>query len=187
MKNIDVKAEVKNGAVKAEVKNEVVAPVDGVKAEVKNEAGAPVGETDKAAAAEKLAKFKAMKKEAAERFKERRAKEREERVAVCKRLIDQLKSIGAYDKLSDDAKAFLSNTINPPKTVNTGNTVFSKMFGSSPAVGTAVTLKDAFQRTLLGKPNIDAYIKRWAEKGIVIEYKQDVADIFSSTYTITKM
>ena len=43
------------------------------------------------------------------------------------------------------------------------------------------------EKTLKGKTNIDHYCKKWAEKGIIVECKEDKTDLRKSTYKIIKM
>jgi hypothetical protein len=61
------------------------------------------------------------------------------------------------------------------------------IFGATPKVGDSKTLRTIFEKTLKGKSAIDAYVKKWAEKGIVVEFNKDSVDILNSTYTIAKM
>lgn len=152
-------------------------------ATVKNEAVKPAT-TD----AEKLAKFKEAKKEAAKRFKERRAQEKADRIVKSKKLIELLKKQGAYDKLDAESKAFLEGLANPVANIGGGTTsFFNVMFGANPAVGTSVKLSDVFNKTLKGKAQIDHYVKKWAESGKVVTFKADSSNILNSVYTIEKM
>ena len=126
------------------------------------------------------------KREAAQRFKERRAAEKDERVKKAQSIKDKLISGGFYDKLDEENKAFLEELING-KTVVNNSSLFNSIFGASPKIGDSKTLKEIFEKTLKGKSVIDAYVKRWAEKGIVVELNKDTTDILNSTYTIVKM
>lgn len=134
--------------------------------------------------AEKLERFKKMKRDAAVRFKERRAKEKTERIDNAKALIEELKNGGYWDKVSDNGKAFLSGLANP--TVSSGNnqSLFRTLFGDNPQVGDSFTLNEAFQKTLKGKSNLDFYVKRWAEKGTIVSFKQNAENILDSVYTL---
>ena len=58
------------------------------------------------------------------------------------------------------------------------------MFGDNPQIGASFTLNEAFQKTLKGKSNLDFYVKRWAEKGTVVTFKQDAENILNSVYTL---
>ena len=134
--------------------------------------------------AEKLERFKQMKREAAERFKERRAKEKVERVNNAKALIVELKNGGYWDKVSDNGKAFLSGLVNPIASSGSNKSLFRLLFGDNPQVGASVTLNEAFQKTLKGKSNLDFYIKRWSEKGTIVSFKKDEENILNSIYTL---
>ena len=127
------------------------------------------------------------KREAARRFKERRAAEKVNRIVKAKELIDVLKADGTYDKLSEDLKAFLNGMANPTGSASGNSSLFKTIYGDNPQVGDAVTLKDIFNKTLKGKSAIDFYVKKWAEKGIVITFEADSADILNSKYVITAL
>lgn len=137
--------------------------------------------------AAKLEKFKEMKREAAQRFKEKRAKEKVERVENAKAIIEELKDGKYWDKLSDKSKAFLNGLANPTASNSGNSSLFKTLFGDNPQVGATFTLNEAFQKTLKGKANIDFYVKRWAEKGTVVSFKQDADNILNSTYTLEEI
>lgn len=146
-----------------------------------------VPEMEKAVVADAQAKAEA-KREAARRFKERRAAEKADRIVKAKELIEVLKADGTYDKLSEDLKAFLNGMANPTAGSASGNSsLFKTIYGDNPQVGDAVTLKDIFNKTLKGKSAIDFYVKKWAEKGIVITFEADSADILNSKYVISAL
>ena len=106
---------------------------------------------------------------------------------MAETLEKELKDKGLYDKLSQASKDFISSIINPVShTGFNGTSVFVTVFGANPKVGDKVTLEDIFKKTLKGKASFDAVVKRWAEKGIVIEYHED-KDILKSTYTIKEL
>ena len=86
------------------------------------------------------------------------------------------------DKLTAEAKAFLDHFTNSTLGAAKSN-VFSALFPNA-KVGASVTLKDAMEKTLKGMGVIDAYVKVWAKKGIVIEKKLDTKEPVKSTYTI---
>lgn len=128
------------------------------------------------------------KRAAAKRFKERRAAEKADRIVKAKELIEALKAEGTYDKLSDDLKAFINGMANPTSGAASGNTsLFKTIYGDNPQVGDAVTLKEIFNKTLKGKSAIDFYVKKWAEKGIVITFEADTADMLNSKYVISAL
>lgn len=137
--------------------------------------------------AEKLAKLKEAKKEAAKKFKERRAQEKADRITKSKKLIESLKKQGVYDKLDAEAKAFLEGMANPTVANAGTSSFFNVMFGASPKAGDSVKLADVFNKTLKGKAQIDHYVKKWAESGRIVTFKQDAANILNSTYVIEKL
>ena len=129
-------------------------------------------------------KREASKREAAKRFAANKKKRQEEARKAAETLEKELKGKGLYEKLSQASKDFISSIINPVShTGFNGTSVFVTVFGANPKVGDKVTLEDIFKKTLKGKASFDAVVKRWAEKGIVIEYHED-KDILKSTYTI---
>lgn len=131
--------------------------------------------------------FKAKKREAAARFKENKKKEKAERIEGARALVDEMKGAGLYDRLSASAQEFLNSLANPASGNAGTSSTFTALFGANPKVGDKVTLIEAFQRTLKGKANIDSYIKKWAEKGTVVSFQQDSADIRNSVYVIEQL
>lgn len=130
---------------------------------------------------------KRQKQEAAKRFAANKKKRQEEARKAAETLEKELKDKGLYDKLSQASKDFLSISSNPVShTGFNGTSVFVTVFGANPKVGDKVTLEDIFKKTLKGKASFDVIVKRWAEKGIVIEYHED-KDILKSTYTIKEL
>lgn len=130
---------------------------------------------------------RASKREAAKRFLENKKKKQEEARKAAETLEKELKDKGLYDKLSQASKDFIASIINPVShTGFNGTSVYVTVFGANPKVGDKVTLEDIFKKTLKGKASFDAIVKRWAEKGIIIEYHED-KDILKSTYTIKEL
>ena len=125
-------------------------------------------------------------KEAAKRFKERRAAEKADRIVKAKELIAYMQDKGYWDELSDDLKDFLNGMANPGSAAG-NSSLFKTIFGDNPQVGESVTLQEVFNKTLKGKSNIDFYVKRWAEKGIVVSYEADAANLLNSKYVITAL
>lgn len=147
------------------------------------EADVTVTETD----AEKLEKFKAAKKAAAQRHAEKVKADKAARVEKAQKLIEVLKSSGDWDKLPEDMKAFVTGLTTTAVAGGSTESTFTKIFGAAPTVGQSVTLMDVFQKTLKGKSNIDHQIKIWAEKGIIVSFKEDKENVFNSVYTIEQM
>ena len=138
-----------------------------------------------AAQAVKDEEFKQKKREAAKRHKERKEAARKAQIEAAKRFIDELKKANLYDKISDGSKKFLDDIANP-KTASRGSgaSVFKTLFGDAPKVGARVTLKEAFTKTLRGKTNLDNFVKRWADQGTIVTFKEDKADMLNSAYVI---
>ena len=139
--------------------------------------------------AEKLEAFKAAKREAAKRWKERKAKEKEEFLTNVKALCEAFKSNGIWEQLTPEQQSFLDGCANPVAhkavaSTRSSNSIFAIVFGAEPKVGDKVTLTDVFQKTLKGKAQFDAKVKAWANDGIIISYQEDAANLFNSTYTI---
>lgn len=141
-------------------------------------------QVDGASEAEKLEAFKASKRESAQRFKEKKAKEKADRIENAKALIDELKDGKYWDKLSDKSKSFLNGLANPTSNAGGTSSLFKTLFGDNPQVGATFTLNEAFQKTLKGKANIDFYVKKWADKGTIVSYKADADNILNSVYTL---
>ena len=55
--------------------------------------------------------------------------------------------------------------------------------GDSPKVGDSITLLEYMKKTMKSKADFDRYVKIWAEKGTVIEFKS-AANMLEATYTI---
>lgn len=141
---------------------------------------------DTVATENKEAAFKAKKAEAAKRFKERRAAEKVAAVENSAKLIEVLKSNGAYDNLPEDLKSFLNGMANPVRATSGRSEVFTKLFGATPEVGATVTLKEAFERTYKSLADLKTNIKKWAATGTVVEVKE-AANMLDTTFTIVSM
>lgn len=134
-------------------------------------------------AAEKDAEYKAKKAAAAKAFSERQKEKKEMTKKVCQYLVDS-KTI---DKLPEDLKKFVNETLNPTVArPASGSSFFNKVFGDSPKVGDSITLIDYMKKTLQAKGKLDKAVKEWAEKGIVVEYTAKPNQL-ESTYTIKKL
>lgn len=139
-----------------------------------------------AADAAKVAEAKAKKAEASKKWNENKKAAAAARVEGTKKLIDELKKLGSYDKLSADAKALLDGIVNPARAQSNGG-LFEKIFGASPKVGEKKTLMEIMESTLCGKSKVDHYCKVWAEKGIIVKFVEDRAKVTNSTYVIEKL
>jgi len=137
-------------------------------------------------AAEKTAEEKAKKAASAKAWKERKDKEAAERKETAAQLIKYL-----ADKkitLPENFTKLLNDIANPSSRSagSNGSSLFDKLFGSTPKVGDKVTLMEIFQKSFKSKAEVDRYVKIWAEKGIIVEFKA-AANMIESTYEIKKL
>lgn len=136
--------------------------------------------------AAKLEEQKKAKAEAAKRWKEKKNQQAAERVESAKKMIGRLEKSGLFAKLDPEDQAFLKGLAEPKVAASNNTGLFAVLFPNA-KVGDSITLDQVFAKTLKGKSNIDHYVKNWAEKGIIIECKEDKSDLRKSTYTIVKM
>lgn len=130
---------------------------------------------------------KKAKAEAAKRWKEKKVQQAKDREEAAKKLVAKLEKNGMFAKLDAEDQAFLKGLAEPKAAASTGNTgLFATLFPNA-KVGDSITLDEVFAKTLKGKTNIDHYCKKWAEKGIIVECKEDKTDLRKSTYKIIKM
>ena len=135
--------------------------------------------------AKKEAEFKARKAAAAKAFAERQAALKADRAEAIK----ELKALADAKKINLDTMPKTKAWIEKETAVRTGNggtSFFNKVFGDSPKVGDKITLLDYMKKTLKAKADLDKAVKGWAEKGIVVEFK-DAANMLEATYTIVKL
>jgi hypothetical protein len=132
--------------------------------------------------------FKERKLEALKRFKEKRAKESEEAKKAAIALHAELTKSGLIKQLSAESQAFVAKLIAPPATRAAGQpataSIFTLLFGTEPKVGTSVTLEEAFKKTFKGKSTLDVWVKRWAEKGTVVEIINDATNPLATKYVL---
>lgn len=125
---------------------------------------------------------KAKKAAAAKRFAENQKAKKAATQEAAKKVLDFLAS--KKIELPADLNKALNDIANPVAQHSSGtSSLFTTLFGATPKVGTSVTLIDVFNKTFKGKAEIDRAVKKWAEKGIVVEFKQ-AAKLPESTYTI---
>jgi hypothetical protein len=133
--------------------------------------------------------FKAAKKAAAkkhaEKIKEERQKDHERMLSIR----DELKTSGAFEKLSkEDQDYILAKCVPPSERVgHTGPSFFTQVFGDKPAVGQSTTLKDIITKTYKGMDTVSASIKKWSAKGIEVKTEINKSDMLQTKYTITKL
>jgi hypothetical protein len=95
--------------------------------------------------------------------------------------------------LSPESKAFILGFCKSPEERRQRSgfagvpSVLNLLFGAAPKVGDAVTLQDVFNKTAKGKDSMTIFLRRWAEKGIIVKYVQDPANVFTSRYVIEKL
>ncbi len=134
---------------------------------------------------------KAKKKEIEKRIKERKRAQRKEQYENALKLRDELQKTGVFDKLSDASKTLIKNLcVDPSQRTVTGfggPSIFSILFGPSPKVGQSVTLEEAFNKTFKGKSTLDMLVKKWAEKGIIVECVVNPQKMIATTYTIKQL
>lgn len=137
-------------------------------------------------AAQKLAEFKAKKRESALAWKEKKNAEKQDRKDKAAKFIEYAKGRGIWDDIPAEYKEFLINLSTDSPAVSTQST-FTKIFGNTPAVGQKVSLMEVFQKTLKGKAAIDHQLKQWQEKGIIVSFTENKENIFDSVYTIKSL
>lgn len=131
---------------------------------------------------------KAKKKETERRIKERKRAAKKQQYEDALKLRDELQKSGLFDKLSDVSKNLVKAlTVDPAQRVATsfgGPSIFSTLFGPEPKVGQSVTLEDAFNKTYKGKSTLDMLVKKWADKGVIVECVINQQKMLATTYTI---
>ena len=139
--------------------------------------------------ADKGEAFKASKKEAAKKFAERKAARAKQAYENALKLRDELVKGGYLDKLSAPIKDFVLTLCKDPAEKKVANgfggpSIFTVLFGETPNVGDVITLEQAFHKTYKGMSTLDMWVKRWADKGIVVEKVLDSVKVLNTTYTI---
>lgn len=145
--------------------------------------GAPATEKDEAA-------FKAAKKAAAEKHREKQKLAKADAYKHSLRVRDDLQKSGNFDKLPKETQDWLIGQCVPPEervTAAGGPSFFSQMFGDTPVVGQKVTFEEVVRKTYKGMETINANIKKWAAKGIEVAVEVNKADMLKTAYTIKKL
>jgi len=128
------------------------------------------------------------RKEAYEAYKVKRAAKQKERYEQALKLKDELVKHQLFDKLMQPTKEFVISLCQNPEEKKAsgfgGPSVYTQLFGSNPKVGDKITLEEAFNKTFKGKSTLDMWVKRWAEKGIIVECVIDKQRMLNTTYTI---
>jgi hypothetical protein len=135
---------------------------------------------------------KAKREEAYRNYKAKRAEKQKAAYENALKLRDELSKAGMLDKLSASAKEFvLSLCKDPSERAKSGGfggpSIFSVLFGDNPKVGQKITLEEAFNKTYKGKSTLDLWVKRWADKDIIVECTIDPVKMINTTYTIKSL
>lgn len=135
---------------------------------------------------------KAKREEAYRNYKAKRAEKQKAAYENALKLRDELSKAGMLDKLSASAKEFvLSLCKDPSERAKSGGfggpSIFSVLFGDNPKVGQKITLEEAFNKTYKGKSTLDLWVKRWADKDIIVECTVDPVKMINTTYTIKSL
>lgn len=134
---------------------------------------------------------KAKREEAYRNYKAKRAEKQKAAYENALKLRDELSKAGMLDKLSASAKEFVLSLCKDPSERKSGGfggpSIFSILFGDNPKVGQKITLEEAFNKTYKGKSTLDLWVKRWADKGIIVECTIDPVKMINSTYTIKSL
>lgn len=130
--------------------------------------------------------FKARKAEAAKKFNERQKADKQERIENAGKLKEQLMKLGSWEKLDEKMRTWIEKMAagiigNNGGAVNSGT--FGLLFGDNPKVGDKITLEDVFKKTFKGKQTIDIAVRKWKEKGIIVDFVHN-NDMAKSTYVI---
>lgn len=139
-------------------------------------------ENENGVAEAKAVARKPLTEEQKKAFKEKEAAKKAAYKKGAADIKDLLEKSKLTDKLTAEAKTFLDHFTNTDLNMAKGST-FNVLFPNV-KVGASVTLKEAMERTLKGMGVIDAYVKVWAKKGIVVEKKLDAKEPIKSTYII---
>lgn len=131
---------------------------------------------------------KAAKAAAAKRHAEKVKAQIEEQYKEAIELKDFMTKNGTWDKASETVKNMVLRLCKSPAerkaSAPASSPVFNTLFGDHPKVGDKVTLEQAFNRTYKGKSTLDVWVKRWAEKGIIVDCVIDPKVMLNTTYTI---
>jgi hypothetical protein len=150
-----------------------------------NQNGAPATGTP----VEKEADFKASKKAAADRHAAKVKEERQKDHEMFLAIRDETKTNGSFDKFPQEVKDYILAKCVPPaeRIGHTGPSFFTQIFGDKPTVGQSVTLNQVITKTFKGMDTISASIKKWAQKGVVVDTQVNKQNMLETKYIITKL
>lgn len=122
------------------------------------------------------------------RYKEKRAAQRKAAFENALKLRDELAKEKIFDKLSQPVRDFIltlckDSSVSKGAT-NSGASLLTTLYGPSPKVGDVFTLQEAFDKVVKGMSTIDMHVKRWAEKGIIVEKLENKQNIKLTAYRI---
>lgn len=105
------------------------------------------------------------------------------RIAVIAAYVDAAKNVpddvkDAVDGLMKRGKYESKGGFGTPQ----GPDTFKVLFGDTPKVGTVVTAQDMFNKVHKGLADMRKLIKKWAEKGIIVEFDEQ-----AFSYKLTKL
>jgi len=117
------------------------------------------------------------------RYKEKKEQDRVDTANAIAMAIRAMKDAGTWETLcAKDRDILIKHS-----TVNNDNSIVAKLFGREWKVGDSITLGQAFRLTMKGKAELDKKFAEWEQKnGVKVEYKEDLDDVFNSTYTIVE-
>lgn len=152
------------------------------------EPGKSVNSVAEAVAQPAVSDEKAKRDEAYRNYKAKRAEKQKAAYENALKLRDELSKSGSLDRLTAPVKEFVLSLCKDPsvraKSGGGGSSIFSLLFGDNPKVGQKITLEEAFNKTYKGKSTLDLWVKRWADKDIIIECVVDPVKMINTTYTI---
>jgi hypothetical protein len=137
----------------------------------------------------KSEEFRANKKAAAVRHAAKVKEERQKDHEMFLAIRDETKQNGAFDKFTQDIKDYILAKCVPPseRTGHTGPSFFTQIFGDKPSVGQSVTLNQIITKTFKGMDTVGASVKKWAQKGVIVEIAVNKANMLETKYTIAKL
>lgn len=144
----------------------------------------PMEEREEFSAEESVVEDKQQRRAASlARYKEKKEQDRVDTANAIAMAIRAMKDAGTWETLcAKDRDILIKHS-----TVNNDNSIVAKLFGREYKVGDVITLGQAFRLTMKGKAELDKKFAEWEKKeGIKIEYKEDLDDVFNSTYTIVE-
>lgn len=126
-------------------------------------------------------------KKAYEKRAEKVRKQREALRTNCTRLLEIFKDQGV--DVPADIREWLENSTKAPKHGPNGVTV-GKMFGKEVTEwedGMRVSLMDAMTRTLMGKAQLDAAVKKWSERPgkWSVVFEDNAENVMQGEYVVT--